>query len=432
MRSETWDLGVLMTREDWMVHGDRCAFTSAFAVVVCLGAALGCDGDGDRRFGDVEDVDVTPSAETMYTVGALDGATWETFGEVSSVAFGHDGTLFVLDEDPARVVAFDTLGRYQRTISREGGGPGEVRQPGSVMVFSDGRIGVWDYAKDAVLIFDADGRFLDATPYDPSQGVPALPIYAMDDQSLVAIQTTGATRQGAGRSIARFNLDGSRDVLHRAWERPASDQDVGRQVGVGGLTLTMTGGASAFPVPVTLGVLGSGRLVVSDSIGYRIKVLASDGSVVQTVDRRIAPISVTPKMQIAERERQLARIDVDLMGGSTITVSGGGGTVDPVAVRNALLDAAKQRIDALMFPNEIPVIERLAVDWSDRIWVQRAAPPNEEGPIDVLTADGSYMGTIAPGRFRMPAAFGPNDMIAYVELGEMGIQRVRVAVLRGL
>lgn len=74
-------------------------------------------------------------------------------------------------------------------------------------------------------------------------------------------------------------------------------------------------------------------------------------------------------------------------------------------------------------------IARIAVDWSDRIWVQRTALPGEPGPIDIPTADGRYLGTVAPGGPRIPAAIGPDGPMAYIETGELGVQHVRVARL---
>lgn len=71
------------------------------------------------------------------------------------------------------------------------------------------------------------------------------------------------------------------------------------------------------------------------------------------------------------------------------------------------------------------------MDWSDRIWVQRTALPGETGPIDILSADGRYFGSLAPGGLRIPRAFGPDGLLAYVERDELDIQRVVVVRLAG-
>ncbi len=92
---------------------------------------------------------------------------------------------------------------------------------------------------------------------------------------------------------------------------------------------------------------------------------------------------------------------------------------------------AADRVENMIFPEEVPVISRLAVDRSDRIWVQRSALMGEPGPTDILTVDGQYFGTIAPDGLRIPAAFGPDGLLAYIDRDELDIQRVRVVRLVG-
>ena len=86
----------------------------------------------------------------------------------------------------------------------------------------------------------------------------------------------------------------------------------------------------------------------------------------------------------------------------------------------------EDQIRDLAFPEEMPVITNLAVDWSDRIWVQRSALPGEGGPIDILSADGQYFGSLPAHGLRIPGAFGPGGLLAYVERDDLDIQRVFV------
>ena len=116
------------------------------------------------------------------------------------------------------------------------------------------------------------------------------------------------------------------------------------------------------------------------------------------------------------------------LSGAMGSLRGGGGAPsgpDPDLIRRMMED----QIRNLAFPDEIPVIANLAVDWSDRIWVERSAVPGEIGPTDIVTADGQYFGTIAPDALRIPAAFGPDGLLAYIEADELGVQRVRVVRL---
>jgi hypothetical protein len=46
-----------------------------------------------------------------------------------------------------------------------------------------------------------------------------------------------------------------------------------------------------------------------------------------------------------------------------------------------------------------------------------------------VTPDGSYLGTIVADGLRIPAAFGPDGLVAFIEADELEVQRVRVARL---
>ena len=52
--------------------------------------------------------------------------------------------------------------------------------------------------------------------------------------------------------------------------------------------------------------------------------------------------------------------------------------------------------------------------------------------IDVWSPDGRYVGTLPPDGLRTPDAFGPDGLMAYVELDEMEVPTVRVVRLVAL
>ncbi len=46
------------------------------------------------------------------------------------------------------------------------------------------------------------------------------------------------------------------------------------------------------------------------------------------------------------------------------------------------------------------------------------------GPIDIITPEGGYLGTVPDSR--LPNAFGPDGLAAYVQLDELGVPTVVV------
>ena len=74
------------------------------------------------------------------------------------------------------------------------------------------------------------------------------------------------------------------------------------------------------------------------------------------------------------------------------------------------------RAEPRFYP-EIPVLRSLSTTWEGRIRVlRRGDEPDSAGPIDVVSADGHYVGTFATDATRMPDAFGPNGLAAFIEL----------------
>jgi hypothetical protein len=77
----------------------------------------------------------------------------------------------------------------------------------------------------------------------------------------------------------------------------------------------------------------------------------------------------------------------------------------------------------------------LRTGWSGKIWaLRRGEEPTVPGSLDVLTPAGQYVGTFPSGALDLPAAFGPEGLVAFLELDEFDVPTVVVqrlpAVLR--
>ena len=75
---------------------------------------------------------------------------WRTGGEDSDMVFGQilrvrddeEGNVYVLDAQLNHIEVFSPRGEHLRTVSREGDGPGEIRQPGDFFILPDGTINI--------------------------------------------------------------------------------------------------------------------------------------------------------------------------------------------------------------------------------------------------------------------------------------------------
>lgn len=396
---------------------------------------------------DGPDFMLAPVTEDVYTVGAFDGEDWETFGRVESVAFDSQGNLHVLDEGANRVVVVGPDGGFLRTVGKAGQGPGELQSPGALAVLSDDRVAVFDFGMPSAFdVFDTDGAFDESVTIDMTQGVlPGSTLLRLPDDRLLTSNSMRIRMAGPPgapsdvdaetevpedrRPIDVFSLDGEpSQVLYQAWDMPPTEaSDAETMESDDGPTLAMQfNQARAFEPGLHVAVLSDGRVALADSIGWRVKLVTLEGTVDGVIERPIQPVAVTSAIEEAERARRLAALEED--GGSNVQLRGLG-ELGNMALPD-LTPMMRRRIETMIFAAEIPVIRDLSVDGQDRIWVaRRSAEGPGAGPIDVVTPGGEYVGTLPVDGLRIPAAFGPNGLMAYIEADELDVQTVRVVRL---
>ena len=103
----------------------------------------------------------------------------------------------------------------------------------------------------------------------------------------------------------------------------------------------------------------------------------------------------------------------------------GDGGGDPM--RQAMIEFRRGQIEAMEFFPEIPVVLSLRTSWEGTIWVRHRGHEGTEGnPIDLISSDGRYVGTFAPGSTAAPSAFGPNGLAAFVETDDLDVPYVVV------
>lgn len=414
-------------------------------------ALLAACGDSAGRAGDsAVDLPLVASAEEVYTVGAFAGEDWENFGTVGGVVFDGGGNLHIMDAGGHRVVVVGPDGDYLRTIGAQGDGPGEFSNPTAAAILDDGHLVVFDFSlPGAFEIFDAEGRFVRSVPVDLAEGAPGSVLLPLSDGRLVshsgprfrisrsAEEEADPEEEDHRRPVDVFSLEGAEtESLYRAWNLPPVESDdelTGRdEEGRTALEFRFNR-MRAFEPGLHIGVLSDGRVAVADSTAYRVKLVAMDGAVSGSVGRPIAPEPVTGAVQEAEKARRREAFSesgeaprIRLMGPATSLAADGG-------FAEQMREMMLEQVESMVFTDEIPVIADLAVDREDRIWVARAGAGGDgDGPTDLLTADGGYVGTLAADGLRIPDAYGPDGLMAYIESDEMDVQTVRVIRLVSL
>lgn len=423
---------------------------SLWLVTVSCGDAARDAFDTTRDDSPATDIPLTATTEHLYRVGALVGEDWETFGSIRSVHFDASGNLHVFDAGAHRMVVVDTDGNHLRTVGTQGEGPGEIQNAHAAALLADGRTVIYDFSSPAAFeIFDGEGQFLEGVGSDINKGVPGESMLPLPDGRLVSMGGPRMRVYGPGeapdedeqrdddhlRDIHVFALDGSdQRVLYRAWNLPPTESDEsieGSSEGGGGLSMSFNR-MRAFDPRLSIGVLSDGRVAVADSVAYKVKLIAMDGAVDGTITRPIAPEPVTEAVKEATRNARLEGFGE--MTGGDIRLQTVAGEVNLGDMQGQLQAMLLRQVETMVFTEEIPVIADLAVDPEDRLWIARMGPRGDAtaGTTDVVAANGEYIGTLPADGLRIPAAFGPGGLMAYIESDEMDVQTVRVIRLLSL
>lgn len=386
-----------------------------------------------------EDRPLASDFEEVYRVGTLDGAEWEIFGDIAGTAFDGDGNLYVLDRQASQVTVVTPEGTLLRTVGGPGDGPGELRSPAAFTVMPDGRVVIADLGHRAYQIFRPDGEFERMVGMGDGDVIRIGDIAPHPDGESVVSgggSTAVSMRRGrgdapempTGRPVDRIGLGGDEAVsttIVEGWLPPRPDRP--QELSGGGMRFRMTvAGPRTFEPSLLVGVLPDGGIAFADSSAYAIKVTDAAGEIGRILRRPIDPRPVTEAIRKAERERRLAELEAGEGPRMRVITSQGGGAPQPVP-QDAIREMMRGQIEGMEFYPELPVLVELSTTWGGKIWAQRrGGEPTEAGAIDVMTADGRYMGTFSPSETAMPDAFGPDGLAAFVELDELDVPMVVV------
>ena len=306
--------------------------------------------------------------------------------------------MHLFDEQALRIIVVNRDGGLVRVVGREGEGPGEFSLPTAFAVFRDGATVVYDAGKSTFLLFAPNGSFerqMRLTSGTVGGVVSVLGMVAAS-RGRIVIPSVAVTSTvfGPGRQLTVERGPVERVILsgQEAERVPIAHH---RQTGYGPPVDPVVFGPTLLVAP-----LPGGSAVFVDSTTYSVNVADSAGGVVRVLSRSFRPREVTEGLRDSWRESRLELLRSEL----------GGNLLDalPVADRDQFF---RDALSDLEFHDEVPVVRTLKTDWDGLIWVERTGETMTRdgltgGPIDILSAEGAYLGTFPPGSFPMPSAFG--------------------------
>lgn len=389
-----------------------------------------------------EDTPLAADFEEVFRVGTIDGPEWQQFGMIDDADFDGEGNLYLLDIHASRVVVVDQTGNHAGFIGRQGAGPGEFTIPEYVAATADGRVVVGDIVGHrSFQVFNRDGSLdrnvrvgddllhVRGRVYLDGGGRDAV-VVSGDLNVIETMRPEGAEHPPGKRPIMRLRLDGQevvRETITLAWAPPSAGVITfrlgGQEISTGGQTPP----PRIFDPGLFVGPLPGGGVAFSDSSAYAIKITGPDGTVPRILRRPFDPQPVTDRILEAEIEHQVEEfvaLNAAMNAQPRTVVDGSTGNVIDGVPREMLLEGTRRTrlafLQALPSADEVPVVVGLRTTPEGRIWVQRRGEDMiGDGPIDVLTMDGRYLGSY-PADTAMPTAFGPGGLLAFVERDEFG------------
>lgn len=331
-------------------------------------------------------------------IGSVDEQGPALFGEIAAVEPDPLGRIWVLDRQAKELRVFDGRGAHVRTVGREGGGPGEFRDPIGMAWGPGAQLWIADPANARFSVFDTAGRYV--TSHPRRVGGYALPWrggFGPDGtfQEIAMVTAPGGESRYA---LLRFNaaMEPADTVLLPTFR--------GDQFELRGEKSFVAASVPFAPGQV-VALDPAGGVWVGTNDRYRLAKLDADGDTALVIERNAPPVPVTP----GEREEAVERL-------RWFTEQGG-------------------RIEPGRIPRRKPAYQHVIGDGESGVWVRPALAAGESGAaFDVFDPEGRYL-----GRVRLPgglASFPPpvlrGDALYGVGRDSLDVpQVVRARIVRG-
>jgi len=162
-----------IAKKEKINNRERLIFLSIFFSIFLV--LFSCNSQESKWNGTIEEVDgvivVKNPKESMYReeafrleeelfIGKSEGSEEYLLSQVSDLVVGENEDIYVLDFKESDIKVFNKDGKYIRTISGQGQGPGEIGVPRSLSLTSQNEIMVPDVRNRRLSFFSKEGEFI--------------------------------------------------------------------------------------------------------------------------------------------------------------------------------------------------------------------------------------------------------------------------------
>lgn len=341
----------------------------------------------------------------------------ESFGLLQAVRPLPDGRVLIADPLGGVLAALDLRAGTMEPVGREGGGPGEWRQPDAVYPLPGGATLLVDLGNARLTVLDTAGRAIETHPMALASGAGPVGLEivrprGVDAEGRVYFEARprpGDRRPGADSAQVKRWVPGTEATEPVVGLRPPA------------VRMTTAGGAddrqvTVRPIPLSpaddWAVAPDGRVGVVRAEPYRVEWIEPDGGVIQGPALEYDPVAVGS----AERERWL---DEAAASGLSVNVT------DENGVRNVQFSRGGRRSASARdyeWPESLPafVPGGARVDPAGRLWVQRYGPVGSPARYDVFDRAGRRVEQVRLPAGQRVIGFG-EDLVFAVRVDDLGL-----------
>jgi hypothetical protein len=296
--------------------------------------------------------------EELFVIGGEDAPEEEVAFRVSNFDFDSGGNVLFPDGKLHTIFKFSDSGEFLGTICSEGGGPGDLREPSSLVVEPGGNIVVFEFGNRRIQRLDPAGEYVAAANLPDWLSElkigPSGKLYAKYPRS-----QEGMTRPEAEFRIARFGddlvesavIESATILLHA----------------VAGTSDRYTVTTVPYPASLEWALLPGDRIVSGRSDDQKLYIRSSSGEILKSIELEGDPPPVTD----ADRDEYFGR-----------WIRDGEDKLDPELRK------------AIKFPKHKPYFGRITLDDEHNMLIRWGNANDGEAVFLVYTQEGEFISRV--------------------------------------
>ena len=311
--------------------------------------------------------------EADLTIGGDDEDENYIFSQPVKICVDSKGNIFVLDFQENCIKKYNALGKYEKTISKAGKGPGEILNPLQMALDPNDNIVTWDFGNMRFSFFSNDDEFLKSINTTELIRMPEMiRDFEIGPNGNIYIETRTADFRGeAGGTLIKI-LQFSQNLKQKKIITSARIND--------NICITKPIFRNV-PVPfcphLFWGIAPSGNIIIANSKNYTLEIFSPEIKRLHKVQHKGTQIQVTNE----DKEKYFTGI-----------ISGRAGSSAKRGASDFIRKATK-------FPKYKPYFRYLVIDHEGYILLPTYEMENENYIYEVFTPDGKFVNKLKLSSF---------------------------------